>query len=87
VTETSATIPSSAFAFAMMSKEGPTVSIPGNLSPGMPTVKTVRSGLWMVPLALATMLKVAETSPERPPVKAYSSYGQKAGAHRVELTY
>jgi len=79
VTETSAVIPSSAFAFALMLKEGPTEIIPGKLSPGRPISKSVKSGVSKVPFALAITLKVAEASPERPPVKAYSSSGQKEG--------
>jgi hypothetical protein len=70
-TEISATIPSSAFAFALRLREGPTVSIPGKLSPGRPTEKSLLFGVCKVPLALALTLKVAEMSPERPPVKAY----------------
>ena len=79
VTEISATTPSSAFAFALMLKEGPTESIPGKLSPGRPISKSFTSGVWKVPLALALTLKVAEASPERPPVKAYSNTGQEVG--------
>ena len=67
----SAVTPSSATAFALMLKEGPTERIPGKLSPGRPSSKSVRSGVWKLPLALAPTLKVAEASPERPPVKAY----------------
>jgi hypothetical protein len=84
VTEISATTPSSATAFALMLKEGPTDTMPGKLSPGRPTSKIVRSGVCKVPLALAAMLKVAEASPERPPVKAYLNTGQEAGVYRVD---
>jgi hypothetical protein len=76
VTEMLAVTPSSATAFTLILKEGPTESIPGKLSPGRPISKIVRSGVWIVPLALTAMLKVAETSPERPPVKAYLNSGQ-----------
>lgn len=78
-TVTSATIPSSAFAFALMLKEGPTASIPGKSSPGRPTSKILTSGVWKVPLALASTLNVAETSPVRPPVKAYSNTWSGSG--------
>src|SRR5258706_9548171 len=69
-TEISATTPISALAFALMLKDGPTEIIRGKLSPGRPTSKSLTSGVWKVPLALALKLKVAETSPESPPVKA-----------------
>lgn len=83
VTERSAVTPSSATAFALILKEGPTESIPGKLSPGMPISKSGMSGVWKVPLTLAATLKVAETSPERPPVKAYLNSGQEAGVYRI----
>jgi len=90
VTEISATTPSSAFAFALMLKEGSTESIPGKLSPGRPISKSLKSGIWKVPLALALMLKVAEASPERPPVKAYSNTRQEVayivGGHHTSLS-
>ena len=84
VTEMSAVIPSSATAFALMLKVGPTASIPGKSSPGRPISKIVRSGVWRDPLALAPTLKVAEASPERPPVKAYLNSGEEVGAYRTD---
>ena len=70
-TEMSATTPSSAFAFALMLKEGPMEIIPGKSSPGRPSSKSLKSRLWNVPSALELTLNVAEACPERPPVKAY----------------
>ena len=88
VTEISAVIPSSAFAFALMLKEGPTASIPGKSSPGRPISKILTSGVWKVPLALASTLNVAEASPVRPPVKAYwNTWSGSGGTLRRESTY
>ena len=86
-TEISATIPRSAFAFALMLKEGPTETIPGKSSPGRPTSKSLTSGVWKVPWALASTLKVADTSPERAPVKAYSSTWSGSGILCRDSTY
>ena len=67
-----------------MLKVGPTESIPGKSSPGRPTSKSLRSGLWKEPLASAVTLKVAEASPERPPVKACLNSGQEVGVYRTD---
>ena len=46
-------------------------------------LEKLRSGLWKEPLASAATLKVAEASPERPPVKACLNSGQEVGVYRT----
>ena len=84
VTEILAVVIRSASAFALMLKVGLTVTIPGISSPLRLVSKTVRFGVWKLPVALATTLKVAETSPVSPTLKAYTSSGQEVGIYRTD---
>ena len=67
-----------------MLKDGPTDIIPGKSSPGSLTSKSLTSGVWKVPLALALTLKIAETFPENPAVKAYA---KKLCSGTVDVSY
>jgi len=75
------------FAYALMLKEGPIESSPGNSSPGRPIAKISMDGVSKVPWALAETLKMPEAPPVRPPVKACWNVGQdlRVFAWRVNI--